>query len=340
MATQSYNALECHLVQLRIHKLEEFHCSDHGHPGNQDVHFHALQHAPGGGHVDGIQELLMTTFREFTSPLPKLAFGMLNASDDKDLEESLKEDGASEKEAAEGEGFFLLLAATYPLMLSVRRMNKTDASSDFVMGYAKETPDLFAEDDDDVEDPTSLQHRHSNVFVKVYWGFCEELRVAVDLKNSTSGRTKGAVCIQVWGTVRWYYGYVEIHEFLQVENESLACFPLTKREALSLTVPGSVPPHRRMIRKKFAEWKANLYGQEMKIPDGRFSSRPEADGELAAVLQRDAENLGGSGGDEMDSSRREGRRLSWRKRSVFQRINDVPGLMQELKKSRETGKCC
>ncbi|EFJ30591.1 hypothetical protein SELMODRAFT_409611 [Selaginella moellendorffii] len=164
------------------------------------------------------------------------------------------------------------------------------------MGYAKETPDLFAEDDEDVEDPTSLQHRHSNVFVKVYRGLCEELRVAVDLKNSTSGSSENVyqlaavvmknlalerreqwrpVCIQVWGTVRWYYGYVETHEFVQVENEelveeSLACFPLTKREALSLTVPGSVPPRRIMIRKKFAEWKANLYGQEMKIPDGRY----------------------------------------------------------------------
>ncbi|EFJ05744.1 hypothetical protein SELMODRAFT_431338 [Selaginella moellendorffii] len=122
-------------------------------------------------------------------------------------------------------------------------MSKTDASSEFVMGYAKETLELFAEDGEDVGDPTSLQPMHSNVFVKVYRGLREELRVAVDFKKNASGRC-GA----------WYYGYVEIHEFVQVENEelveeSLACFPLTKREALPLTVPGSVPPCRRMIRR-------------------------------------------------------------------------------------------
>ncbi|EFJ33229.1 hypothetical protein SELMODRAFT_406874 [Selaginella moellendorffii] len=241
-------------------------------------------------HGRGIQKLLLTTFRDFTSPLPEHA--PVGNKDEEALEEFLEGDGEVRR----------MLRSI--LSKRVRRVVRSDmplrSSEGFLLGNAEEEILNLAEEDEDVEDPTrtktldsDMQHRHSDMLVKVYSkGRRKELRVAVSFKTSANSENLyqpaafvikslarapskehwPPVCIQVWDKLRWYYGYIEIQEFVRVEDEelveeSLACFPLKKKEEL---VTGTVRPSQRMVQNRFAEWKTELHGQEMKIPDGRY----------------------------------------------------------------------
>ncbi|EFJ33228.1 hypothetical protein SELMODRAFT_406873 [Selaginella moellendorffii] len=112
-----------------------------------------------------IQEFLLTTFREFTSPLPKLAGSPANEQDRCKLRTVTK----------------TYIVDLIPL-----------CSSEFVMGYAKESPRGTAGGGGLQENASGSSELAAVVINNLAWARKEQWR---------------PVCIQVWGRVTWYYGF-------------------------------------------------------------------------------------------------------------------------------------